>query len=269
MPVKMEFHISRQARDRYRFDQSLFSLQGNIIFADFHAVRVFAQRMNQKRDLVHFPEQAVKAGQINALGLIDEIMHIVVGLYREQENPQVARLALDWLDERLGQEAVNATLREFVDEFPPLTVYRRDTALDDYLAGESDGVPHRQIVLEEMLMLWLANANPAFSPFRELFDDTTLNEKTAYRQISSGLREFFETQPPFGPQSQNLVDMLRAPAIAAPHSLPGQLEYIREHWGHLLGSHLYRLLSSLDLIAEEDKAIFLGPGPSRVVDFTG
>jgi len=265
----MEFHISRAARDQYQFDQSLFSLSGNVIFANFHAARTFARRMNQKRDLVRFPEQAVKAGQINAMGLIDEIMHLVVGLYREQGNPEVTRLALDWLDERLGKAVVNTTLREFADEFPPLAVYRRRVALNNYLAGESDGIPHRQIVLEEMLMLWLANANPACSPFLELFDDATLDKKTAYRQIASGLREFFETQPPFGPQDQNLVDMLRAPAIAAPHSLPGQLEYIREHWGYLLGSHLYRLLSSLDLIAEEEKAIFLGPGPSRVVDFTG
>ena len=266
---RYEFHVSRKARDRYRFDQSLFSLSGNVIFANFHAARLFAQRMNQKRDLVRFPEQAVKAGQINAMGLIDEIMHLVVGLYREQENPLACQQALDWLDEKLGKEAVDTALREFADEFPPLAVYRREAALQDYLKGETAGLPHRQIVLEEMLMLWLENANPAFSPFLELFDDTTLSKKTAYRQISSGLREFFETQAPFGPQNQNLVDMLRAPAIAAPHSLPGQLEYIREHWGYLLGSRLYRLLSSLDLIAEEDKAIFLGPGPSRVVDFTG
>ena len=264
----MEFHVSRKSRDRYQFDRSLFSLSGNVIFADFYATRLFAQKMNEKRDLIRFPEQTVKAGQINALGLIDEIMHLVVGLYRERENPKVARLALDWLDERLGQETVNATLREFADEFPPLTVYRQEIALDDYLAGETDGAPHRQIVLEEMLMLWLANANPAFSPFLELFDDTTLSKKTAYRQVISGLREFFETQPTFGPKNQNLVDMLREPAMAVPHSLPGQLEYIREQWGYLLGSYLYRLLSSLDLIAEEEKAIFPGPGPNRGVDFT-
>jgi len=85
----------------------------------------------------------------------------------------------------------------------------------------------------------------------------------------SSLHEFFETQPPFGPESQNLVDMLHSPAMAVPHSLSGQLEYIRERWAYLLGRHLYRLLSSLDLIKEEEKAIFLGPGPSRVVEFTG
>ncbi len=53
--------------------------------------------MNQRRDLVRFPEQAVKAGQINAMGLIDEILHLVVGSYRQQKNPEVMGQALDWL----------------------------------------------------------------------------------------------------------------------------------------------------------------------------
>ncbi|MBC8446085.1 MAG: alpha-amylase, partial [Chloroflexi bacterium] len=269
----MEFHVSRKARDLYQFDQSLFSLSlqtgGNVILANFYAVRVFAQKMNEKRDLVRFPEQAVKAGQINAMGLIDEILHYVVALYREQKNPQVMRQALDWLYEKLGREAVDAALYRFADEFPPLAVYRREISLDDYLEGETAGVLHRRIVLEEMLMLYLANTNPAFSPFLELFDDTILDKETQYLQVMSGLHEFFETQPFFGPDDQNLVDVLRSPAIAVPHSLPGQLEYIRERWGDLLGRYLYRLLSSLDLIREEEKAIFLGPGPSRVYEFTG
>jgi glycosidase len=265
----MEFHVSRQARERYQFDQSLFAVSGNVVFANFFAVRVFAQRINQRRDLVRFPEQAIKAGQINALGLIDEIMHIVVGLYREQKNPEVIQQALHWLDEKVGQETINTVLRQFADEFPPLAVYRREIAPDDYLAGETAGIPHRQIVLEELLMLWLANANPAFAPFMELFDDTSLSKETAYRSVASSLHEFFETQPTFGPKNQNLMDMLRDPAIMIPHSLPGQLEYIREHWGHLLSKYLYRLLSSLDLIHEEEKAIFLGPGPSLAPDFAG
>jgi hypothetical protein len=33
----MEFHVSRQARDRYQFDEALFSLTGNVILANFHA----------------------------------------------------------------------------------------------------------------------------------------------------------------------------------------------------------------------------------------
>jgi len=262
----MEFHVSRQARDRYQFDQALFSLSGNVLFANFHAARVFAQRMNQKRDLLHFPEQAVRAGQISAMGLIDEILHLVIALYRRRRNPQAMRQALEQLDERLGRQAVDAALRQFTDQFPPLAVYRRESTLEDYLAGETDGVPNRQVALEELILLWLANSNPAFAPYQELFDDAALR-KTAYPAMISALHDFFAAQPPFGPQNQNLLDMLRSPAVAVPHSLPGQLEYIRQHWGDLLGSYLYRLLSSLDLIREEEKAIFLGPGPSRVLDF--
>ena len=73
-------------------------------------------------------------------------------------------------------------------------------------------------------MLWLANVNPAFSPFLELFDDAALDKETAYREVMSGLQEFFATQPVFGPDDQHLVDMLRSPAIAVPHSLTGQLD---------------------------------------------
>jgi len=196
-------------------------------------------------------------------------LHYVVGLYHEQENPQAMEQAMDWLVERLGQEAVDEALRQFVDEFPPLAVYRRQVDPEAYLEGETAGLLHRRIALEEMLMLWLANTNPAFSPFMELFDDGVLEKETAYRQIIAGLGEFFDAQPPFGPAQQNLVDMLRSPAAAVPYSLTGQLEYIRERWGTLLGPYLYRLLSSLDLIREEEKMRFLGPGLAQPYDFAG
>jgi glycosidase len=179
------------------------------------------------------------------------------------------RQALDWLYEGLGEEAVAAALDRFADEFPPVAVYQGRITLEAYLEGETAGVANRQILLEEMLMLWLANANPAFAPYLELFDDATLEKETVYPQVISNLHQFFDTQPTFGPEDQNLIDMLRSPALAVPHSLSGQVEYIRERWGHLLGRYLYRLLSSLDLISEEERMMFLGPGPSLVYDFAG
>jgi hypothetical protein len=267
--VQMEFHISREARDRYQFDQSLFSLTGNVIFANFHAVREFVQRMNDKRDVVRFPERAIKAGQINAMGLIDEILHYIVGLYRDRERPEVMGDALDWLEEELGQETVDRALLRFIQEFPPVSVYQQQLTAEAYLAGETDGMSHRRVALEEMVLLWLANANPAFSPFNELFDDSDLKKETAYPQIISETRAFLDTQPRFGPDDQNLIDMLRSPAEAVPHSLSGQLEYIRERWAGYLGQYLYRLLRGLDFLAEEEKLGFLGPGPARVVEFGG
>ncbi len=266
---QMEFHVSRRARDYYNFDQSLFTLQGNVIFANFHAARLFAQKMNQKRDLVNFPEKAVRAGQINAMGLIDEISHLVVAKYRQDVNPEVMDKALAWLQEKVNPDDLERTLLAFVEQFPPMTVYRREVSAADYLNGFTGGVSNRQAVLEELVMLWLANSNPAFSPFQELFDDSSLAKETIYQPVIQSLHDFFDTQPPYGPDHQNLIDMLRSPALAFPYSLSGQLEYIRTRWGAILGHFLYRLLSSMDLIKEEEKAIFFGPGPSEVYEFAG
>ena len=55
--VRMEFHISRVARDRYQFDEVIYTSSGNAIFPDFRAARVFSQKMNALRDLVSHPEE--------------------------------------------------------------------------------------------------------------------------------------------------------------------------------------------------------------------
>ena len=135
--IVKEFHISRKARDLYQFDDSLFTLRGNVILPNFHAARVFAQKMNEKRDLVNFPEQAVKAGQINAMGLIDEILHYITGLYRDEKNPQVMKEALNWLYEKFGKQTVDDAVRQFAGEFPTVAIYRREIELNVYLEGET------------------------------------------------------------------------------------------------------------------------------------
>jgi glycosidase len=258
-----EFHISRRARDYYNFDESLFSYNGNVVFANFYAARLFAQRINEKRP----PAQTVRAGQINALGLIDELQHFVVKTYREQKNPRVMQEALDFLTAQIGPEEVEQALLRFVDEFPPVAVYKGQQTAAEYLRGATNGLSHHQVQLEEMLMLWLANQNPAFRPYRELFDDTSLAQNTRYGDIMSGLRDFFATQPAFGLDNQNLIDFLRLPALSAPDSLTAQLEYMRGRWGLVLGAYLYRVLGGLDFIREEDKAVFTGPGPAMLPVF--
>ncbi|MBK9944128.1 MAG: alpha-amylase [Kouleothrix sp.] len=280
-PHGFEFHVARDSRDRYRFDDWLYTISGNVIFANFRAARLFAQRMNEKRDLATFPEQAVKASQINALALIHELTHHMFRLYREQQNPQILEQSLDWLNQQVGPAAVDASLRKFADEFPALAVYRRDTDIETYLAGSTDGIPNRHVVLEEMLMLWIENANPAFAPFQELFDDHDLERETPYPSIISSLRTFFGSPATAGTGTgaggpgtgraggllgpgENLIDMLLAPARAAPHSLEAQLEFIRGRWGLTLGKDVYRLLGGLDLIKEEEKPTFFGPGPIEI-----
>ena len=262
-----EFHISRNAREKYEFDHTLFSSTGNVVFVDFQAARFFAQQINQQRDLQRFPQQTVKAGQINAMGLIDEILHHVVFLYRKQINPKAFEQALKWVETEVGKKQIDKVLTQFIEQFPPGVVDKNQLDAKTYLTESTNGISNRLIALEEILMLWLANRNPAFSTFRELFDDSLLRRQTAYFQVIQSIDDFFKTQPPLGPDKLDLISLLRQPAIAAPDSLEGQLRFMRRRWGILLEKFSSRLVGSLDLIKEETKPAFAGPGPTRVPEF--
>jgi glycosidase len=252
-----EFHVSRAARERYSFADTLFSITGNVVFADLAATREFADRMNKVRRAQENPDRAIHAGALNAMGLIDEALHAVVAAYREQRDPQVMRDALKFFADRLGGKTLDRTLLAFADRFPAVSVYRGEQTASEWLAGATAGVEHRAVALEELMMLWLANANPAFRKFEELFDETPLANTSAYRQLTAALRDYFETRPKFGPENQNLVDMLRAPALASPDSLEGQLAYIRDKWIDILGDFMRRLLTAIDILKEEELAIWL------------
>src|ERR1039458_10885405 len=108
--LTMEFHISRNARERYGFAESLFSYNGNVILANLPACREFAHRMNQARDVEKHPELAVHAGQLFAMGLIDEASHVLMARYREQFDPEVMTSALDWFASKVGAEEIDFSL---------------------------------------------------------------------------------------------------------------------------------------------------------------
>jgi glycosidase len=252
-----EFHVARAARQRYSFDEALFGLSGNVVFADYAAARRFAQQMNAQRDLAADPGAAVRAGDINAMGLVDEVLHFVVGLYREQRNPEAMSGALRALDERLSAPVVDQALGTFVTEFPNVAAYRGEISATEYLAGTTDGMSNREIALEELLMLWLANGNPAFAPYGELFDDRRLEDDTAYLALVRGLEAYFKSQPTFGPDNDDLITLLRRPAMEASGSLSAQLRWMRERWGFVAERFGDRLMISLDVLAEEERAVWM------------
>jgi len=265
-----EFHVARQCRARYGFDDTFFSLSGNVIFANFRAARLFAQRINEARDAALHPELSVSAGELNAMGLVDEISHLVIAAYRRRHAAQVMDDALTYALEQLGAADVDEVLLAFVKDFPPTQVYRGQETAEQYLAGQTGGEWHRSVVLEELILLWLTNENPAVGRLRELVDDEALAAATAYLPLTEHIEAFFAQLPGFGPEDVSLLDMLRAPSKAAPDSWQGQLAFIRDTWGDLLGQYLYQLLSGLDLLEEENKPFFgFGPGPVEVSDFGG
>ncbi len=267
-PSMMEFHIARAARERYQFDQTLFAFNGNVVFASFAACRAFVHRINLVRDAEHHPERAVHAGQLYAMGLIDEAGHALIARYREHFDPVVLTNALQWFGAQVGQGEIDKLLLTFVETFPGAAVLRGEQTPRQWLAASTQGRPHREVALEELLLLWMANRNPAFQPFNELFNDAPLAQSTVYREVAERLPAYFATRPLIpieGAAPLNLLALLTAPAQAAPTSLRGQLEHLRQLWKPLLGDALDRyLLTAGEILHEEELAIWMQFNPPAV-----
>jgi len=270
-PVRttFEFHISRRSRDYYEFEHSLFSLRGDTIFVNFHGAHLLTNKINKKSLLLNLPKKPVRASDVYAIGLVDEIFHYIIGCYLAENSPFMFEELTKRLEEKLGKGKTDKILASFAELFPSSAVYQKDLSHIEHMEMESDGIPNRHIILEEMIVLWLGNANPAYGPVHELIDDAEIEAKSAYKTLIDETCAFFKEQPPFGTGNENLIDILRAPALLHPGSIRAQLEYIQKKWGATLSGFLMRLLKGIDFISEEEKIRLDGPGQSAVPVFTG
>ena len=262
-----EFHINEKSRDKYIIDEQLFSITGSLVFINFNASRELARQINLNRD----PENSVRASELNAMGLLDEIMHYLIETYREKLSPDLLNKLEKYMVDRFGQKKIDELVKNFATEFPTSDVYKKKKTTASYLKENTGKLSNRHIVLEEILVLWLDNINPAYHPINELIDDGNLETETVYTDFFKTISQFFINEPKFGPKNQALLDMLTEPARKYPHSILAQLDYIRIKWKDYLGDFLRRLLISMDFIREEQKIRFdvglFGHGPVPVTEF--
>jgi hypothetical protein len=266
----LEFPISKKEWDRYELGRGIFPEGGEVRIPDFRVLRQIVKRIYERRDDRAFSGVPPKAGQLNATGLLNEIFRAIIRRYCETKNPPAFRKGLAQAKARLSPNRLRGAIEEFVAAFPPQTVLTGHVAPREFIAGETGGIPNRQLAAAEMLLLALSNANPALAPAIELFNDEDLARETAYPALLRALESFFRAQPGFGRRDTPILDFLREPVSAFPDSLQGQLSYIRERWReHLPESLYYRLLTALDVLKEEEKSGWLGAGPTQVLTFKG
>ncbi len=177
--------------------------------------------------------------------------------------------ALDDVRARLGPDA-DRLLDRFATEFP----------------GATDDPEPATDRLEELLLIRIANENPALGPLRELVDDRAFEGDTGYATAITTLETTFAganlagaTEPGAAAGGPSLVALLRAPARHAPTSLHGQLRYVREHWPALLGDALGAVVDQVDralgVLAEEEHGLHLrfggdpGTGPTQAPSLGG
>ena len=267
-----EFHVSKKIRDLCNFNEGLFASSGNIVFANMKNVRDFAVLLNDVIKSQGNPEKQVSAAQLNAMGLIDEIFHQVCMLYRRDICPEFMTDLLNNLNQEYTKEEIDTLLLDFMKFFPPTEVYKGHLSPKEYLektaidTGTGKERTNREQTLEEMILLHLANENPAFKPFAILFNDEELAENSLYKKTWLSINKYAETKPSFGPFNHDLINLLREPVLFAPDSLKGQLEYIQKHWIKILGEWLKKILMGIDSISEEEKAMWHGFGGGELPD---
>jgi len=264
--IKFDFHVSRAAREKYKIEKSLFSLTGKVILADYQQARILSEKINSKRREEGNADQSVDsvestrfyefvtAGQINALGLLHEIFHLLIRKYEESDNPGVFGKAINHLRNEISDSELEKTLHAFIEEFPPLPVYNNDVTPEQYLRASTTGKPNTEIILEEIVLLHMENSNPAAANLKELYADDNLSIKTNYKLLIEKTEVFFDNEKPTSFGGLHLFKLLRKPISSNPFDLEKQLDFIMTEWGSLLGEDIFsRLLRGVDLIREDYK----------------
>ncbi|MBU0507997.1 alpha-amylase, partial [bacterium] len=210
--------------------------------------------------------KGAKPGHLYALVLIQYILHVVVDRYRKEREPEMFEKAELWLSERPPEPPVEKSVQRFGTHYTPIPVFRGERDLRDFLHARLGDLPGRHALIEQMLLVFFANANPAAQTTRDLYDDRELTTRDDYLKRVWELEKFFAQMPTFGPKGQSLFELLASPAKSSPDSLRGQLEYIRGEWADLLGPELLRALLVAEDIVREDERGPWTPGAGQTPD---
>ncbi len=221
------------------------------------------------RDLARQVNEAATVGEPNipaevllALRTLNQALRHVAGSYFRVENPGCLDRCRAQAAARLGDDNVQELQQTFCELFPPLAVVMGDQNTTGFLASG------QETTLLEMLLLFVNVTNPAVGPAVTLFDDTELREKSSFTAFVTGLEEYLDSDEPPGSEGRTIFHLLRAPALASPDSLAGQLAFIRDNWAHLLPPDLLRrLVFAMDVLKEVDLARSAEYGPPPVLEF--
>ncbi|MEO6206959.1 MAG: alpha-amylase family glycosyl hydrolase, partial [Candidatus Limnocylindrales bacterium] len=213
--------------------------------------RRIVHRLNKARRVE--ARQAVP-GELLALSLLHEVAHRAI-LAASRQRPSIGMgPTLESVRGAVGAKRTDRLLGRFATDFP----------------GVGEVPPGR---LEDLLLVSLARDNPAASPLHDLVDTSGLSAPDLTATLAAVERHYGSESFDDGPsgETRSLLDILRDPARHSPNSLIGQLRYVRDHWGWLLGDAFAELLGELDLaigiLTEEEAGLHRrfggGGGPVR------
>ncbi len=227
--------------------------------------RRVAAKLN-KRLQAH--ETPIQPGLLHLYSTLSRVYRYVAGQYCAKQQPGVLAATAA----RAGYPGftgdAEATLLRFMEFFPSQRMVLGTETPEGFLSGDDEEQGRRQALSAELLFMLLNGENRALDQFRRLFDASELAGASGYLKVATDIDRGLSKAPPFEPMGVPLPELLRAPMKASPDSLAGQIAYIREHWGAILPPELLtELVTALDIVSQEGRAFFGGPGEPKVLRF--
>ncbi|WP_243373167.1 alpha-amylase family glycosyl hydrolase [Geotalea sp. SG265] len=227
-------------------------------------IRQLANRLNRQPAR---REQPVSAGQLNLYAMLEKIYRYVFDLYAVEQFPAVLDRVLGDSGYPAGSPQIQSVLIRFAEHLPGASILEKKEDAAGYVSADADG-RRRALLLKELLLLRLSGENQALDQFREIFDAPELQASDEHNGLEAALDQGLAGASPMEPFGIPLPALLRAPMLASPFSLPGQIDYIRENWRSILPPDLLaELLTAMDIAQEEEREFWGGPGRPQVLEF--
>ncbi|MFO7944950.1 MAG: alpha-amylase family glycosyl hydrolase [Anaerolineales bacterium] len=219
-----------------------FNIEAGFDYAEIHNARQLSHII---RAFDSAPRSGhVSAGEIAAIGIMGKIYsHFLAQL--DKETGTSFFLALDdFLIPLLGSKPLQKILNEIVTAYP--------------LPSNAEGVERsgRSHLYKISILLFIVEANPAFSPYHQILVDEKLFSNPLYQVYIEKMKEFLSKHDPASiDNSETLLSFLEKPYKLHPSSLIDQLFYIKTHWQDFLDEDMRSSITrSLDYIREDHEA---------------
>jgi hypothetical protein len=193
------FSLSRKIWDRLELATLVNRKDTGRAANEVYLLRGVADRFNEQSARATSPHGPIHAGQLASVSVLVDILRYIVELYCHEEQPGSMPRALEWVAGRNSKATVTQPPPSFIRLFPPATVLEGACTQTEFIENSAKTPSVRDTIVREMVLLYLSASNPAFRPFKPLFDDADLKAEVPYVPLVQGLEAFFATQPPFGP----------------------------------------------------------------------
>ncbi|MFA5550214.1 MAG: alpha-amylase family glycosyl hydrolase [Trueperaceae bacterium] len=251
-------HVTKEAQRLYALPPARTGLFGHVLELDHGAAAQWAAAVQRTAGPGPLAPAAFTAGELMAAWALHELMHALVGAWREPGGPGADGAgAFHWSGAAPGGRFEPEALRRVASDFARSYAAAADAAVDvaaDFGTNELSGAA----LLEELLLLELARANPAMGRLAPLFSAPELFATAEYTKTVQALHAELARPAP----GAELLRLLRAPQSLAPDSLSRQVELALELWGPHLRARYQGALAALqraaDVLREEEKP---PPGP--------